>query len=302
LKVELVDASFQIQTILTNQLVTREGARGQSAAPATQHIEKAKQDQHNEIIEVLNRQIKAKGLKWTAGDTAISRLSYAEKKRLLPCAVAGRDTVPNLQGAEYYKGGILEVNTGDATSPGSKRPSSLIDSFDWRKRHGADRPGSPYYDGDAAGGGWMTSVKRQLCGDCWAHSALGATEALANLYFNQHVDVDLSEQVLVSCGGAGGCSGGNSGAALSYVVRVGVVDEACFPESGTDERCNVCPAPRDRVLPAGFESIVPSDGEDNIKRQLITSGHYRLVLQVGGMRWCWRGMRKIRSQAIRCGF
>ena len=269
LRVELIDASLEIQTVVVNQM-TIEGAAGTaSIAQSRQLTEKVKNAQETEIIELLNRQIKAKGLRWIAGETAISRLSYAEKKRLF-----GRDTLPNLQGFEYYKGGIFEVNPGNTTpsSPGSDA-SSLINSFDWRNRHGANKPESPYYDGDSTGSGWITSVKSQLCADCWAHSALGATEAQVNLYFNQHLDLDLSEQELVSCSGAGSCQyGGNPGAALSYISNVGVVDETCFPESGTDEACNLCPVPQERIQIAGYEGIDPYAGEDNIKRRLISFG------------------------------
>ena len=271
-----MDASLEIQTIVTNQLMTQGRTRGERAAGTVEQLQKVKKAQETEIINVSESTDSSEGAEVACGETAISRLSYAEKKKLLPCVETGRDTAPNLQGAEYYIGGIFEVNPGTITpSLPKSAPSSLIDSFDWRNRHGANVPGSPYYDGDATGSGWMTSVKSQRCADCWAHSALGATEAQANLYFNQHVNVDLSEQELVSCSGAGSCLyGGNTGAALSYVERVGVVDEACFPESGTDEPCtNCCPAPQERIRIAGFDYINPFEGgEDNIKTRLIKSG------------------------------
>ena len=274
LKVELVDASVDIQSIVTNHVTPTINIRRESAAQTLQQIQDVKAAQETEIVDELNRQIKAKGLKWIAGETPISRLSYSEKKALLSCLAIHPDTPPNLQGAEYYIGGILDARTAQTTALVFQQGSALIDSFDWRSRHGANRPGSAYYDGDASGGGWMTSIKSQRCNDCWAHSALGATEALANLYFNQHLDLNLSEQELVSCSGAGSCRyGGNTGAALSYVQSIGVVDEACFPESGLDESCgNCCRTPRERVMVAGFEDIYPSMGEDNIKRRLITSG------------------------------
>lgn len=273
LKVELVDASLQIQSIVINRLMTA-AARAAPATAATQSTQQVKQAQESEIVKLLNKQIKARGLKWIAGETAISRLSYAEKKRILPCATATPDVVPNLQGAEYYKGGILEIAPGAASvSAPVGEASTVVDAFDWRSRHGANRPGSPYYDGDQTGSGWMTSIKLQRCADCWAHSALGATEALVNLYFNQHVDVNLSEQELVSCSGAGSCRyGGHTGAALAYVARAGVVDETCFPESGIDEPCNLCPLPRERIQITGYADVNPWDGEENIKRRLITWG------------------------------
>jgi hypothetical protein len=272
LKIELVDASLLIETLVVNEIVGAPATQ-QSALEAAAQTERIKAAQEREIVAVLNQQLKAKGLKWVAGETSISRLSHAEKSRLLSCAATESNTPVNLQGAEYYVGGILEVGRRDEAAALAAPSSSLIPMFDWRARHGANRPSSPYYDGDPTGGGWITSIKSQRCGDCWAHSALGATEAVMNLYFNQHLDPDLSEQELVSCAGAGGCSGGSPTGALSYVQSSGVVDEACFPESGSDQPCgDCCEAPRERVAIAGFGYISPSDGEENIKRRLTDWG------------------------------
>jgi hypothetical protein len=273
LNVELVDASLDIRTIVSNQLMTRTGPVA-SASETTQRMQEVKAAQEAEIIDTLNRRIEANGLKWIAGETPISQLSYSEKRALISCLDLHPDTPPNLQGAEYYKGGIFVISPRETSTLAVTPSSVLTDSFDWRSRHGANTPGSPYYDHEVSGGGWMTSIKSQRCADCWAHSALGATEALVNLYFNRHLDLDLSEQELVSCSGAGSCRfGGNTGAALSYVQTVGVVDEACFPESGVDESCgNCCRSPRDRIAVTGFDAISPAMGEDNIKWRLIQSG------------------------------
>jgi hypothetical protein len=94
-----------------------------------------------------------------------------------------------------------------------------------------------------------------------------------NLYFNKHLDLDLSEQQLVSCSGAGGCSGGSPPAALFYIANAGVVDEACFPETGRDDPCgNMCASPEQTILIGGYEDINPWDGADNIKERLIKHG------------------------------
>ena len=62
---------------------------------------------------------------------------------------------------------------------------TLPDEFDWRTRHGED---------------WMTPVKDQLReGACQLFSANGAFESYINLYYNQHINLDLSEQALISC-------------------------------------------------------------------------------------------------------
>jgi hypothetical protein len=55
------------------------------------------------------------------------------------------------------------------------------------------------------------------------------------------VDVDLSEQVLVSCSGSGSCAGGSSASASNYVRDVGLPVESCFPYTATDNSClNAC--------------------------------------------------------------
>ena len=280
LKIELIDAAITIGAVAVNpaeQLAISTTAR---LAKNLASVEEVKLAQETEIVALLNAQIKARGLRWVAGETSIAQLSYAEKK-----AMFGQDTLPNLQGFDYYIGGIFEVgNSGDLVSLPSGQ-SAFVESFDWRSRHGANRPDSPYYDGDEAGSGWITSVKRQDCADCWAHSGVGTVEAQVNIYFNQHLDLDLSEQQMVSCSGAGGCSGGNPGGALASIVNVGVVDEACFPSSGTDEPCaNMCPVPAETIRITGYHSIL-RDTEDTLKGSIIEYG----PIAFGISSW-WHGL------------
>jgi len=55
------------------------------------------------------------------------------------------------------------------------------------------------------------------------------------------VDVDLSEQVLVSCSGAGSCSGGSSTSASNYIRNVGLPEETCFKYTVANSSCaNAC--------------------------------------------------------------
>ena len=270
LKVELVDASLDLQSVLENRSAPNDRSRPEIAARMKQQMEQIKKEQDAQIVEVLNDHIKAKGLRWTAGETSLSRLPFAERNLLIACSKGGLGTGPNTQGAEFYKGGIFVVESGSSTSSVSANDSSsLVESFDWRSRHGANRPGSPYYNGS---NGWMTPVESQMCSDCWAHSALGATEAQANLYFNQHLDLDLSEQELVDCSGAGSCAnGGNTGVALSFVQNYGVVNEACYPGTGLDGTCSACPVPQDKISIAGFDAFYPQDEQD-IQKRLIKYG------------------------------
>ena len=271
LRVELISASITIKTV---DIIPWSVAVGNPAelAGKRKQIHAA---QEREIVDVLNGQLTTAGLKWVAGMTPISELTYAEKKSFFR-----GPTLPNLQGFEYYKRGIFEISSAaDAASPLSTA-SSFVPAFDWRARHRANDPTSPYYNGDPYGSGWMTPVKTQLCGDCWAHAATGAIEAGVNLYFNRHLDLDLSEQQLVSCTELGRCGGGISGWAFAYAIHTGLVDEACFPETGRDDPCgNMCTSPRESILIDGYEDFFPSDdGADKIKQTLISQGPFAFTI------------------------
>ncbi len=55
-----------------------------------------------------------------------------------------------------------------------------------------------------------------------------------NLYFNQHLDLDLAEQDALSCGSSGSCKGGSHGSTLDYYTNTGVVAEVFFPSPAID--------------------------------------------------------------------
>ena len=273
LRIETIDATISIKSV---DLIGAPRAAF-NAHELAARASSARQTQEREIVETLNAQIRAEGLRWSAGETSMSKMTWAERRALFPCALSRHHasplpTVPNLQGLEYYRGGIFQFQPTSGIQPPAQSSASLVHAFDWRARHGANDPSSPYFDADSAGSGWMTSVKSQRCADCWAHCVSGAVEANANLYFNRHVNLDLAEQQLVSCAQAGGCSGGSPDRACRYVRDAGVVDEACFPETGLDEPCaNRCASPLELVRIADYESFAPVSAE-NIQRRLIQGG------------------------------
>jgi C1A family cysteine protease len=92
----------------------------------------------------------------------------------------------------------------------------LPPSFDWRNNNGTN---------------YLTPVKDQLtCGSCWAFSTVGAVEAAYKVQVNSTLDLNLSEQDLVSCDNTSfGCDGGYIYGALNYIRDKGVTDEVCFP-------------------------------------------------------------------------
>jgi len=172
-------------------------------------------------LQSVKEYIELNNMIWSASQTPVSILSYSQKKRLY-------GKYYNTYGFEYYKDGFFEFKMGDDGYIGdsylTEDTTFFIRMFDWRKRHGADNPSSPYYESSngwitpnkCQAGCWLDSVIRcdigkskdsasqQPCidsggvwrsvGTCWAFASVASVEAVANLYYNQHIDLDLSEQ------------------------------------------------------------------------------------------------------------
>jgi hypothetical protein len=104
---------------------------------------------------------------------------------------------------------------------GTLGPSPAAAEFDWRTL------------------GVGLGVRNQgSCGSCWAFASCGALEGAAAALTGQQVD--LSEEDLLSCSGAGSCAGGWFDA-LEYAVRTGVAAEKDWPYSGRVERAKAVP-------------------------------------------------------------
>ena len=217
------------------------------------------------LIYRLNLELEASGALWRAGDTPFGRLSYEEKKEMYG------GTVPNFKGAEYYIGGILDIDVPSVRY----QKSSYVPDFDWRTRHSATVKGSPYFQNEITG--WITPVKDQKsCGSCWAFSAIGAMEAVAKLHKNTTYNFDLSEQELVSCSNAGSCNGGWAASALDYISRKWIQDEMSFPYKAQDRPCSEKSNPLYTIKNAGKELFNPIKGNEfasieKLKSMLIKS-------------------------------
>ena len=161
-----------------------------------------------EIYEI-NRVIQETGAKWVAGETSLSGLTIDEKKDLLGSMtppIAGDEEVLS----PYYPLG------------------SVSSSLDWRSH----------------GGNFVTPIRNQSsCGSCWAFATTAALESATLIYNNiPGADVNLSEQVMVSCGAsgsndAGGCGGGYISYASDHIRNTGLPLETCYPYTATDGNC-----------------------------------------------------------------
>jgi C1A family cysteine protease len=118
--------------------------------------------------------------------------------------------------------------------------------------------------------GYATSIKNQgSCGSCWAFAAVGLLESM--ILKNDSVEVDLSEQYMLSCNPWGwGCNGGYW--PNDMLVDPGAAMESCFPYVASEVPCQPCPTPY-QIQSWAFvteDNVVPPT--DLIKQAIYTYG------------------------------
>ncbi len=161
---------------------------------------------YGQRLDEIRAEIQKKGARWHAEHNPLSRLPFAEQqKRLGLVRPVHTDLEPRLN---------LEEGTELFTAPVS---------LDWRNH----------------GGNFVTPIRDQKsCGSCWAFATTAALEAVT-LIANQTpgADLNLSEQVMVSCGSAGSCGGGRISSASNYIKSTGLPLETCYPYTATNGSC-----------------------------------------------------------------
>lgn len=248
-KIEIQNATLQLNNLVFSTQLD-------PSVKINQVKREKKQAQNEEKINKINKNLRAKGKKWVAGYTSVAELTYEEKKQLF-----GQSTFP--AGFEYYAGGVISASSSDSEEPSLKSAtaSPYVNEFDWRNRHGKN---------------WISPIADQgLCGSCWAFAAAGATEAMVNLYFNQQINLNLSEQQLLSCSEAGDCYGGYPYKALNYIAEQGILDESAFPYAAADEPCENKSSAADLIKIGGkvdFGTLAYPNSEDVLKSMLIEFG------------------------------
>ncbi|MGC9310124.1 MAG: C1 family peptidase [Candidatus Aenigmatarchaeota archaeon] len=158
--------------------------------------------------------------------------------------------------------GAKEPSAGeDKISSGSSFPSS----FDWRN----------YV--------FLTLPRQQgRCGSCWAHATIGAIEAKYRI-LNRGLPIDLSEQDLLSCSGAGTCSGGWPSSALSYIQSEGIASESCFPYADKLASTGTPAIPCESKDPSCKEELCKISGYGNVGRDKDEIKRYLLPTNMGGL-------------------
>lgn len=190
-------------------------------------------------LQDVRDRIERLGLRWTAGETSVSRMprDLARARLMTADQLAGR--APDGEFTPYD------------VSPDAPVVDPLAARFSWADVDGAD---------------WSTPVKDQgACGSCAVFAAIGCTESRINISFGDPAfDVDLSEQNLVSCVAGSSCSMGtwSSEALITPLQDPGVPDETCHPYTATDGNCaEACANVDDRRFTVVSGSWLPSIDE-----------------------------------------
>ena len=209
----------------------------------------AKDDSSEQRLMQVRQAIQKTKARWKADANPISRLPMAAQRKLL-------GWIPSPT-SDLYTADIEQLD-------GTTYTAALPASFDWR---------------NVNGNSYVTPVKRQRCGDCWAFAAIGALEA------RQAIDgtsnEDLSEQLLVSsCCNTGSCSGGYIVSTSQFIRDSGSPDEACYPYLGRDSSCNqACSSWREAARQVSSYTRV-SQTATALKSALYTHGPINVGMMV----------------------
>lgn len=152
-------------------------------------------------------------------------------------------------------------------------PQELPDRFDWRQLDGC------------------TSIKNQSsCGSCWAFAAMGVVES--QYLIRGNLEMDFSEQWLVSCTNAGSCSGGNYGPAFTYMLdtedlcsKIGAILESVYPYEARDADCP-CP-PGERFLITSWAGV--SQNITDMKQAIMSYGPIAVAVAADDLFQCYIG-------------
>jgi len=247
LEIQIIAASFELDTIHLE-------------SSSQENIETLQEDFKEMVesrkVDSMNLFIEEHQMIWFAGRNPVSDRSFADKATMF-----GQKY--NILGLDYYTGGIFDPYP---FLPKVEDNSLFISNFDWREKHNAHLEDRPYFDGNSDlilvpcnppnyqqflehGNGWMTKLKDQTpetlpncttyCNNCcYIFGSLASLEAVTNLYFNYHYDLDLSEQYALNCDCMlEGCASGSYLPVFLLAENEGIIDEASLPWVDHENTC-----------------------------------------------------------------
>jgi len=110
-------------------------------------------------------------------------------------------------------------------------------------------------DKDGARENYVTSIKRQTCGDCYIYSAVGLLEIQYQIDHNINVSLDLSEQSLHNCLKISCEASGDSRPILNHIRDYGIMEET-YAKTGGWGSCDSCKSYlQDGIGPISVEQV-----------------------------------------------
>jgi len=187
-------------------------------------------------IATMNLRLAQLGYTWTATSTSSSYMSYSNKRNLY--GLESDDY--NNYSEEHYASGPLDfppLSQPLLSFPStSSLKSNTAFSFDWRFRHGATNKDSPYYNEHEGCSGWINQMRDQQfeewkCGTCVFFGTIAMVENVLNLYYNRHIDYDLSEKATAVCNFRQKpvCNGKGFLFPIESITKDGLMKESCYP-------------------------------------------------------------------------
>jgi C1A family cysteine protease len=160
-------------------------------------------------IDELNAAIQEKGARWVAKETPLSHIPKEEIRK--------------------WTGALEDLDlSGMPVDASFYIPLSMPSSFDWTHDYG----------------NFVTSIKNQHspndCGSCFVFAPVAALESKVLISNDMPwVDLDLSEQIVLSCSGAGDCEkGGHANQVADFLKTTGTYLEKCYSYTATDGDCS----------------------------------------------------------------
>ena len=214
-----------------------------------------KKMQVQNIISRINTYNKKHHKLWYAAMTP--RAAIALQDREQPDNLIGslNSYIENLM---YYCGGLYEI--GEASESQARDDSLYVDSFDLRNRHSQN---------------WITIPKNQWESNwCTEFAVAGTIESYTNLYYNRHLDLDLSETYLAYKANLSFKTGSHNSTILYYAKRYGVIDEASYPFVNDSNQTWPISEPDclERIKFGSYHSVNVNNSYDNLKYALINHG------------------------------
>ena len=125
---------------------------------------------------------------------------------------------------------VTDTSATHVTSPlpqDTLKSTDLPDSWDWRSSR----------DGMNLCTHVLTQQAPHVCGSCWAEAATGALSDRFKIATRGQLNLQLAPQNLLNFAPAltgGGCQGGDSAKAYSFIQRFGITDDTCTTFLGED--------------------------------------------------------------------